>query len=55
MFALATFLTFDLIFSFLNFDFTISTFWYSIKYLANINCEVLLLVQGPNYCNSQYI
>ena len=39
----------------LNFDFTISTFWNSIKYFGNINSEVLLssvannLVSGHAY------
>ena len=34
---------FLLLFSFLIFYFAIFSFWYSIKYLGNINWEVLLL------------
>ena len=34
---------FLLLFSLLIFDFAIFSFWYSIKYLGNINWEVLLL------------
>ena len=32
-------------FSLLNFNFTVFTYWYSIKYLGNINWEVLLLAK----------
>ena len=39
-----------LLFSLLNFDFTIFTFWYSIKCLENINWEVLLLTKLTKPC-----
>ena len=39
-----------LLFSLLNFDFSIFTFWYSIQYLGNINCEILLLAKLGKPC-----
>ena len=47
------FLFFFLLFSLLNFDFSIFTFCYSIKYLLNINWEILLLAKSGKPCLTQ--
>ena len=46
---------FLLLFSLLNFDFTTFTFWYSIKYLGNIDWEVLLLAKLGKLFTTEFL